>query len=435
MAQGDSITAARPAGVGRPTALVVSPSLAGHRVIYCRVLAGILAEAGYRVALAGATGGDRPDPLLEDLVARPGVELLDIGAALSGRSLPLPELGALAERTGADVTVLCEADDFLTRLAVEGRGARLRGRLVGLFVRATNEQYLRPPSRLGRAKARLSAGAADAEAMRALRDRAFEKGGLVDVALVLDERYALRHPATHRWLPDIYREFGAPSTAAAAETEHWRRRLHQFLDGAGGRPVVVYVGANQHRRGYDRLLRLALDENGLFLHCGRFDLDGEPSDGKVLTLRAALERRGTLFETRGPYLSAHTATAFLEAARCVVLPYRQHDGSSGVMLQALAARRPVLVPDRGLMAYRARTFAVGTTYRSGDAGDLRRRFRALLAEGPEPYMGRLASYTGCFSPAQVAAAVMAAVSGRGAGAQLPTVHHAKPHASGLRGGR
>ena len=84
------MTAARPAGGGRPTALVVSPSLAGHRVIYCRVLAGILAEAGYRVALAGATGGDRPDPLLEDLVARPDVELLDISAALSGRSLPLP---------------------------------------------------------------------------------------------------------------------------------------------------------------------------------------------------------------------------------------------------------------------------------------------------------------------------------------------------------
>jgi len=413
------MTAARPAGGGRPTALVVSPSLAGHRVIYCRVLAGILAEAGYRVALAGATGGDRPDPLLEDLVARPDVELLDISAALSGRSLPLPELAALAERTGADVTVLCEADDFLTRLAVEGRGVRLRGRLVGLFVRATNEQYLRPPSRLSRAKARLSAGAADAEALRALRDRAFEKGGLVDVALVLDERYALRHPATHRWLPDIYREFGAPSTAAAAETEHLRRRLHQFLAGAGGRPVVVYVGANQHRRGYDRLLRLALDENGVFLHCGRFDLDGEPSDGEVLTLRAALEHRRALFETGGPYLSADTAAAFLEAARCVVLPYRQHDGSSGVMLQALAAGRPVLVPDRGLMAYRARTFGLGVAFREGDAADLRRRFAGLQARGPGEYAARLDAYMGFFSRAQLAAAVRAAVSGAGPGARLP----------------
>ena len=31
------------------------------------------------------------------------------------------------------------------------------------------------------------------------------------------------------------------------------------------------------------------------------------------------------------------------------------------MLQALAAGRPVLVPDRGLMACRVRTFGFGTT--------------------------------------------------------------------------
>ena len=67
-------------------------------------------------------------------------------------------------------------------------------------------------------------------------------------------------------------------------------------------------------------------------------------------MRAALRSAGRLFETGGPYDDASTADVFLRAARCVVLPYRDHDGSSGVMLQALAAGRPVLVPDEGSWA-------------------------------------------------------------------------------------
>lgn len=89
------------------------------------------------------------------------------------------------------------------------------------------------------------------------------------------------------------------------------------------------------------------------------------------------------------------------------------------MLQALAAARPVLVPDRGLMAYRVRTFGLGRTYRDGDAGDLQRQFRTLLAHGPEPYRRRLDAFLAFFTRTQVAAAVGAAVSGSGAGAQLP----------------
>ena len=85
----------------------------------------------------------------------------------------------------------------------------------------------------------------------------------------------------------------------------------------------------------------------------------------------------------------------------------------------LAAARPVLVPDRGLMAYRVRTFGLGQTYRDGDLGDLKRQFRNLLAEGPESRRCHLDAYLTYFSRAQVAAAVVAAVSGGGASAQLP----------------
>lgn len=428
---GDRPAPDEPARAHRRTALLVSPSLAGHRVVYCRVIAGILGDEGCDVALAAAPRRDQTDPLLDDLLARPGVALHDITGDLRGRSLPPPALTSLAGRVGAAVTVLCEADDLLDELA-EARNADLpSGRLVGLFVRSTNEQYAQP-SLLRRVRTRARA-AGGAQARRAAALRGFVRGRLVDASLVLDERFALQHPS-HLWLPDVYREQAPPSVAEAAETTEWRRRVREFLAAARPGPVVVYVGTNQQRRGYDTLLRLALAEDGVFLHCGRFAPEHEPSDAEVERLRAELGSRGALLETGGRYLSADTAAAFLQAARVVVLPYRGHDGSSGVMLQALAAGRRVLVPDRGLMAYRARTFGVGATFRDGSSADLRRRFRAMCAVSPDADAGRLEAFMAYFSPDQVAAAVRAAVGSGGPGARVPRGLEGRPSGRAHRGG-
>jgi glycosyltransferase involved in cell wall biosynthesis len=183
--------------------------------------------------------------------------------------------------------------------------------------------------------------------------------------------------------------------------------------------VFVYIGTNQWRRGYDVLLRLALDEDGCFAHCGRYEPEGGPQDPDVEAMRVALADEGRLLETSGPYLDPATADVFLRAARCVVLPYRRHDGSSGVMLQALAAGRPVLVPDRGLMGYRVRAFGLGATYCDGDADDLRRRFRELHARGPEPFAAPLDGFMRYFARPQLVAALANALTGEGEGALLP----------------
>jgi len=417
------MTALRSAAAGGPATLVVSPSLQGHRVIYCRVLAGVLAEEGRRVVVAGdlRDGAVSGDPLVRDLGAREGVELVDLGELLHGRAVPARDLAALAARAGADTVLLAEADDFAGELGLLRRvdGAPAGLRVVGLFVRSTNYQYRARPTTVARARLTLKRRFGRGSGREEFYTRALRGRGLVDAALVLDERYACEHPRTHSWLPDIFREFDEPVAAPDDETARWEQRLHVYLADAGARPVLVYVGTNQHRRGYDTLLRLALEVDGCVVHCGRFVLDGEPSDAEVTALRAELEARGALFETGGPYVRPETAAVFLRAARCVVLPYRQHDGSSGVMLQALAAGRPVLVPDRGLMAYRARTFGLGVTFRDGDAADLRRRFAELQTRGPVEYAARLDAYMGFFSRTQVSAAVRAAVAGAGPGARLP----------------
>ncbi len=103
------------------------------------------------------------------------------------------------------------------------------------------------------------------------------------------------------------------------------------------------------------------------------------------------------------------------------------------MLQALAAGRPVLVPDRGLMAYRATAFGLGAAYRDGDRDDLRRRFRELESAGPGAFAARLAAFMEFFTPTQIVAAVSLAVAGAGPGARLPRELHVGSGAERGRG--
>ncbi|HTX70913.1 MAG TPA: glycosyltransferase [Thermoleophilia bacterium] len=408
-----------PTGSAARRALIWSPSLLGHRLVYCRVIAGVLAELGCEVSVAAGLSGLGEDDRtrLELLRDGPVSEVVDVDSDLRARGPSLVPMRELATMLGAEVAVLTEADDALAEVAAWDAEGGLPTRLLALFIRSTNHQYARGSSgstaRRVLRRLRGTGGSRDEELQRRLA--AALPSGVVP--LVLDELYAAAHPATHRWLPDIYRDPDA-EVGGSQEAREWADRVASFV-AARDRPVFVYVGTNQHRRGYDTLLRLALEEDGCVAHCGRFELDGEPSDGDVEAMRATLTREGRLLETAGPYLDPATADVFLRAARCVVLPYRGHDGSSGVMLQALAAGRPVLVPDRGLMSCRVRGFGLGAAYADGDEGDLRRRFRELQHRGPEPFAAGLSTFMSYFERPQLVAALTSALTGEGEGARLP----------------
>ncbi|MGE5841430.1 MAG: glycosyltransferase, partial [Deltaproteobacteria bacterium] len=59
------------------------------------------------------------------------------------------------------------------------------------------------------------------------------------------------------------------------------------------------------------------------------------------------------------------------ASDAVLLPYRKHLGSSGVLVQAAMAGRPVVASNEGLVAERVRRFEMGWLFQSGDASSLR----------------------------------------------------------------
>ncbi len=207
---------------------------------------------------------------------------------------------------------------------------------------------------------------------------------------------------------------GLPEGEAAA----WQARVARFLATQQGRPVVVYVGTPSARRNYERLLQLACDIDGCFVHCGAtHDSSGYPHDPAA---RRELISRSALLESGAFYQDFETARATYAAARCVALPYGpEHLTSSGAMLQALMAGRPVLVPDRGLMAHRVQDFGLGLTFAPDDWQDLRAKFVKLDATPPGAFDARIERFLGYFSRTQFEAAMDAALGLSPSGARLP----------------
>lgn len=411
-----------------PTVVVFSPSLQGHRQTYCRVFAQILLDDGLDVVVVAGTGAassgtGRTTVLLEELEIREGYSFIGLPEAGVRRLQRSPRgFVRLLDHLGADAVVLTEADVMLRVLTRCGARRGVPRRWVGVFIRSTN--YVHEASRPGGTVLRTAVHGSRKAARRIRRwntdARLFHEAllpgaRLLDAALYLDETFVASHPRRALWLPDIFTSREGSAAKGGEEPRRWEPELRRFVAGQGRRPVFVYVGAPQSRRGYDTLLRLAVAEDGCFVHCGRGETT-EPGDEPGA--RRELRDRGRLFETGASYEDDATADLFLRQAAAVVLPYDHHLGSSGVMLQALAAGRPVLVPDEGLMARRVRGSGLGRTYRPGDWDDLRRNCRELFLEGPARYGAGIEAFIAGFSRAQTQAAVRHAM-GYGAAPASP----------------
>lgn len=413
--------------------LLFSPDLEGHREVYCRVVAALLTRLGCCVSVAGRLGRGRGSleavyPQLAAAARESGAGIFDVGDdPREGPAIDRRRLLRRLRQVGADTIVLMEADAYLPLLAggsLRGHhlmGRRRRERVVGVFVRSTNYIYEPPPRGGGgvrRAVAHARAARHGHVDRRLFHETLVPRGWGVDSALCLDERFVALYGGRHGWLPDI---FAGPDleAGAAEEPRRWAARLDAVLADHPGAPVVVYTGWADPRRGYLELLSLAETVGGVFLHCGETLAADEPEAAAAGDVRRRLAAGGRLLETGSYYRSAATAAEFLRRAHCVVLPYRHHLGSSGAMLQALAAGRPVIVPDEGLMAWRVRSYGLGATYRPLDAPEMTLRFRQLDGTGAPPYRPAVNAYMHAFRDAQRLEALRWAVLGEGRGALLP----------------
>jgi hypothetical protein len=382
-------------------AFISLPDLHGHRQIYCRELCGYLLSRDFEVTVGTDTRGLERYGELATLSGDPRVRFVaDTWSAEAGPSTQLRRLTAAVREADAEVVLLAEADAAHGLLASQilGRGRRLPGRRIGLFIRSTNyvHQLERPRAgRLPRAiVAAYSYRPVSLAQPRIFHEVVTRRFSVLDAALCLDEVFVASRGGLYGWMPDIATVVDE-SPERDAETAAWQAKVSAFVESQNGRPVIVYVGTPQPRRGYEQLLELACEVDGCVLHCGEspeafgYRLSDLPARDLLLT-------RAAILESGGFYQSFQTAQATFGAAHCVVLPYdSRHLGSSGVMLQALQAGRPLLVPDQGLMGWRVRNFGLGLTFTPGDRGDMLRKFRLLQGISSDHFteaIGRFLAY-------------------------------------------
>lgn len=373
---------------------IALPDLYGHRPIYCRQFCDFFLARDFAVTVATDLEGLGEYRELETLVGHPRVAFIpDTWRAEPDPVRRLRELVKVARAARPDVTLLAEADDYLSVLAAQltHPWLRLPGWRVGLFIRSP--RYIHEPSPSLR--------------VRVFHEVVAKRLPVLEKALALDEVFVARHGGRYIWMPDI--GMWPVDNEDPSETEAWQARISAFLATQGGRPVVVYVGMPQQRRNYAQLLQLACDVNGCFIHCGALhDPTGYPRE--ELAARRELAERSALLESGDYYQSFETARVTLAAAKCVVLPYAaEHLTSSGVMLQTLMAGRPVLVADRGLMASRVQKSGLGETFRPDDWQDMRAKFLALDSASLGDFEDRIAAFLSYFSRDQFETAMNAAL--------------------------
>jgi hypothetical protein len=414
--------------------------LDGHRQIYCREFCDYFLSRGFSVTVATCMAGLDKSSRLAAIREHPQVRFVsDPQVDETKASAQLQALGAAVRQAAADVTFLAEADDAHGLLSAQiARPAhRLPGRRIGLFIRSTNYVHGRQSPQVGRF-GRVVAEAYMYRPLSPAQPRIFHeivtrRFSLLDTALCLDEVFVASQGRRHIWLPDIALA-SAEGEGASAEAAAWQAEVSTFVKAQSGKPVVVYTGAADPRRGYQALLQFASDIGGCFIHCGRpWNRDGVDWNEKH-GAKARLVSRCAILESGRPYKSFETASVTLRAARCVVLPYPRHLGSSGAMLQSLMAGRPVLVPDQGLMAWRVRNFGLGLTYAPGNWRDMRYKFFLLQTTPSEVFAEPIRRFLAYFGRVQFEAAMDYALGLTRTPPRAPTAEGDDPFSQTTRNG-
>ncbi len=288
--------------------------------------------------------------------------------------LPLEKLRSWQRALAADATVLIDGDVYRDQLTAIATGAapRLHGRTLGIFSRTWSwhpgepAYFPMPSSFMHRTRSRLGAWKRTIF-RKSSADRHFYETVLgrmrpLDSVLVKDERILERFEAPFVWMPEI---FQYPKTSSNALSESEAEAAH-VIDRAsadmGGR-LLLFYGTGTWYKGYDYFLRLAeTDKSCMALHIGAPERS-EPGKRMAFdtnAIRNHLRHEGRLVET-GIFASEYMTRKAFDAISCFV-SFHRLSGTSGTTLQALAAGKPVVTPNAGLLGVRTRRHALGLTY-------------------------------------------------------------------------
>jgi len=177
----------------------------------------------------------------------------------------------------------------------------------------------------------------------------------------LRERTALRCPGFV--LPDPW------ATRPRLEQSEARRQLGLPL----GAPIYLHFGIELPRKGLQDTIE-AWDhapEDAVLLRAGDLRPENVAPLGRLTEQGRAIHHDG--------WIPAELADVYIRAVDWVLLPYRGHEGSSGVLAAAAAAQRPVIAADFGLIGRNVRRAGLGLLFEHRSVASLADALRASAA--------------------------------------------------------
>lgn len=375
-------------------ALIFSPALDGHRQVHVFVMSYILEKSGFKIFIAGNLKEKISNSFyIENLKRRPEITFLDTSLYENGGvDITLKEFVQMQIHCNADLTIFAEGDHHFPLFIAQlfNKKKKLRGRVVSVFMRPyifyRKNNFIK---NLKFIKHFFSRWKIDEQLFYNFLLKNFS---LLDVAITLDENLAAHNPQ-FKWVPDIYQKYVESIIDPGEPTvqEFWIEKLNEFKEQNKSRFRFLYFGTSQFRRGYDILLKLADETDGCFIHCGLRDNNVEHiyDINKIIS---KLKDEGRYFETNEYIKDPDCIGSFFKSATHLILPYRDFLGSSGVLLQALENRLPVLVPETGIIGYRVKKHNLGFTFVDSNMDSLFEKFTSFKDTDPKVFEKNIAEF-------------------------------------------
>jgi hypothetical protein len=374
-------------------ALIFSPDFDGHRQVYVFVIEHVLNELGFNIYIAGNIKQLYANSFYIDRLKKSQrSKIIDTSKySDGGNSISSTEFIELQNECDADLTIFAEADNHIHLLVsqIGNKQNKFRGILIGIFLRPFHYyEKIGLLNKLRHLKHLPSRWRIDE---KLFHEYFLKQFSLLQVPLYIDENFVAHHKKC-QWLPDVFQEYADLIIHdEKPEQREWIAKLNKFKEKNTGRFIFLYFGTAQYRRGYDILLKMAEDNEGCFIHCGLRN-NKEYFEYDVNAIRSSLNNKGCLFETdqyiEDPFCVEH----FFRSISHLVMPYRNFFGSSGVMLQALGFKIPILAPENGLIGYRIKKYQLGITYNEKNPTSLYTQFEFFKNLDPKTFENKIIYY-------------------------------------------
>ena len=337
--------------------LIYAPLIGGHRQVYCNVITQWALESKMDVILCigndwcrGGNTTSQGSPYIDLYMTNNNVDFINTSQKPPHKS-DSEYLLELENDLKPDLIFVISGDEFnhslysfMKDLIVSKRHS---SKWVGIFIAC----YYYPDS-------------ANRLKERVLKLMLKQKLKYFNLTYWLDEYFVNNANVKNKiWLPDISKSFNVCANNDDAEFELLCPQIDNFLINNKGKDVLLFFGRDFNRKGFDFIIELALeDEQFVVLRAGD-PLENMDGSQEIMEKMSILEKNGRLLNIPKFIKNPIIISKLFQITNYILLPYRDHYSSSGVMLQAIEFQKPVVVPNIGLMGKRVFENHLGITYK------------------------------------------------------------------------